>query len=76
MSDNERADSPPRMPRRGRNADDPRMIGPWKIGRTIGKGASGEHLHMIVSDAENTDDTTLRAGEDRQTCEDREVRSC
>ncbi|KLO08050.1 Pkinase-domain-containing protein [Schizopora paradoxa] len=29
------------MPRRGRNADDPRMIGPWKVGRTIGKGASG-----------------------------------
>ncbi|KAH8104005.1 kinase-like domain-containing protein [Cristinia sonorae] len=31
----------PRIPRRGKKDDDPKMIGLWKIGRTIGKGSSG-----------------------------------
>ncbi|THH32026.1 hypothetical protein EUX98_g2161 [Antrodiella citrinella] len=31
----------PRIPRRNRKDDDPKMIGLWKIGRTIGKGSSG-----------------------------------
>ncbi|TDL23777.1 Pkinase-domain-containing protein [Rickenella mellea] len=31
----------PRLPRTGRKSGDPRMIGGWKIGRTIGKGSSG-----------------------------------
>ncbi|KII87421.1 hypothetical protein PLICRDRAFT_112541 [Plicaturopsis crispa FD-325 SS-3] len=31
----------PHMPRRNKEADDPKMIGLWKIGRTIGKGSSG-----------------------------------
>ncbi|KAF8892071.1 kinase-like domain-containing protein [Infundibulicybe gibba] len=34
-------DSFPRMPRRNRPVDDPKMIGLWKIGRTIGTGSSG-----------------------------------
>ncbi|KAF9820578.1 hypothetical protein IEO21_01281 [Rhodonia placenta] len=29
------------MPRRSRREDDPKMIGLWKVGRTIGKGSSG-----------------------------------
>ncbi|KAI0051029.1 Pkinase-domain-containing protein [Auriscalpium vulgare] len=31
----------PRLPRRNRKGDDPKVIGLWKIGRTIGKGSSG-----------------------------------
>ncbi|KAG1907538.1 kinase-like domain-containing protein [Suillus fuscotomentosus] len=31
----------PRLPRRNRSGDDPKMIGLWKVGRTIGKGSSG-----------------------------------
>ncbi|KAH7924279.1 Pkinase-domain-containing protein [Leucogyrophana mollusca] len=31
----------PRLPRRNQAEDDPKMIGLWKIGRTIGKGSSG-----------------------------------
>lgn len=27
--------------RRGKKEDDPKMIGLWKIGRTIGKGSCG-----------------------------------
>ncbi|KAH9945731.1 kinase-like domain-containing protein [Amylocystis lapponica] len=30
-----------RIPRRNRQDDDPKMIGLWKVGRTIGKGSSG-----------------------------------
>ncbi|TCD67958.1 hypothetical protein EIP91_011759 [Steccherinum ochraceum] len=33
----------PRIPRRGKRDDDPKMIGLWKIGRTIGKGSSGAY---------------------------------
>ncbi|KAI0923775.1 hypothetical protein AcV5_009234 [Taiwanofungus camphoratus] len=29
------------MPRRNKKEDDPKMIGLWKVGRTIGKGSSG-----------------------------------
>ncbi|KAG9309519.1 Pkinase-domain-containing protein [Chiua virens] len=31
----------PRLPRKHRGEDDPKMIGLWKVGRTIGKGSSG-----------------------------------
>ncbi|KAG2123836.1 Pkinase-domain-containing protein [Suillus clintonianus] len=34
-------DEYPRLPRRNRSEDDPKMIGLWKVGRTIGKGSSG-----------------------------------
>ncbi|KAG0705566.1 Pkinase-domain-containing protein [Suillus ampliporus] len=34
-------DDYPRLPRRNRSEDDPKMIGLWKVGRTIGKGSSG-----------------------------------
>ncbi|KAG1728060.1 Pkinase-domain-containing protein [Suillus paluster] len=34
-------DGYPRLPRRNRSEDDPKMIGLWKVGRTIGKGSSG-----------------------------------
>ncbi|KAG2150302.1 Pkinase-domain-containing protein [Suillus bovinus] len=34
-------DDCPRLPRRNRTEDDPKMIGLWKVGRTIGKGSSG-----------------------------------
>ncbi|KAI0058992.1 hypothetical protein BV25DRAFT_1901867 [Artomyces pyxidatus] len=34
-------DDAPRLPRRNRKGDDPKVIGLWKIGRTIGKGSSG-----------------------------------
>ncbi|KAG1785573.1 Pkinase-domain-containing protein [Suillus plorans] len=34
-------DDYPRLPRRNRSGDDPKMIGLWKVGRTIGKGSSG-----------------------------------
>ncbi|OBZ73948.1 Serine/threonine-protein kinase HSL1 [Grifola frondosa] len=30
-----------RIPRRNKKDDDPKMIGLWKVGRTIGKGSSG-----------------------------------
>lgn len=30
-----------RVSRRARKENDPKMIGLWKIGRTIGKGSSG-----------------------------------
>ncbi|THH14632.1 hypothetical protein EW146_g5724 [Bondarzewia mesenterica] len=33
--------TPQRLPRRNRKGDDPKVIGLWKIGRTIGKGSSG-----------------------------------
>ncbi len=29
---------------RSRNRDDPKKIGLWKLGRTIGTGSSGEHI--------------------------------
>lgn len=32
----------PHLPRRNRKNDDPKVIGLWKIGRTIGQGASGK----------------------------------
>ncbi|KAF7796331.1 hypothetical protein EIP86_007508 [Pleurotus ostreatoroseus] len=35
------SDNMPHMSRRHRKDDDPKMIGLWKIGRTIGKGSSG-----------------------------------
>ncbi|THH05268.1 hypothetical protein EW145_g4923 [Phellinidium pouzarii] len=41
MSNEPRPITPPHLPRRGRKTDHPRMIGSWKIGRTIGKGATG-----------------------------------
>ncbi|KAL5531531.1 hypothetical protein ACEPAG_4408 [Sanghuangporus baumii] len=41
MAEQVRPVTPPQLPRRGRRSDHPRMIGPWKIGRTIGKGAMG-----------------------------------
>lgn len=31
--------------RRTREEDDPKMIGLWKIGRTIGKGSQGMDAH-------------------------------
>ncbi|KAH7914812.1 Pkinase-domain-containing protein, partial [Hygrophoropsis aurantiaca] len=31
----------PRLPRKNQGEDDPKMIGLWKVGRTIGKGSSG-----------------------------------
>ncbi|KAF8840829.1 Pkinase-domain-containing protein [Paxillus ammoniavirescens] len=34
-------DDYPRLPRKNRGDDDPKMIGLWKVGRTIGKGSSG-----------------------------------
>ncbi|OJA19916.1 hypothetical protein AZE42_03764 [Rhizopogon vesiculosus] len=34
-------DDHPRLPQRNRDKDDPKMIGQWKVGRTIGKGSSG-----------------------------------
>ncbi|KIK99345.1 hypothetical protein PAXRUDRAFT_132278 [Paxillus rubicundulus Ve08.2h10] len=34
-------DEYPRLPRKNRGDDDPKMIGLWKVGRTIGKGSSG-----------------------------------
>ncbi|OAX43216.1 Pkinase-domain-containing protein [Rhizopogon vinicolor AM-OR11-026] len=34
-------DDHPRLPRRNCDKDDPKMIGQWKVGRTIGKGSSG-----------------------------------
>lgn len=37
-------DDYPRLPRRNRGEDDPKMIGLWKVGRTIGKGSSGIYL--------------------------------
>ncbi|KAL4250336.1 hypothetical protein ABKN59_005915 [Abortiporus biennis] len=37
MSDSDSA----RIPRRSKKEDDPKMIGLWKIGRTIGKGSCG-----------------------------------
>ena len=55
MPDNSAPDSPPRLPRRGRKKDHPRMIGPWKIGRTIGKGAMGmyAYLHLYAINADS-----------------------
>ncbi|KAH0836330.1 Pkinase-domain-containing protein [Lanmaoa asiatica] len=35
------SDEYPRLPRKHRSEDDPKMIGFWKVGRTIGKGSSG-----------------------------------
>ncbi|KAG8214995.1 Pkinase-domain-containing protein [Butyriboletus roseoflavus] len=35
------SDEYPRLPRKHRSEDDPKMIGLWKVGRTIGKGSSG-----------------------------------
>ncbi|KAL4066024.1 kinase-like domain-containing protein [Scleroderma yunnanense] len=35
------ADEYPRLTRRDRSEEDPKMIGLWKVGRTIGKGSSG-----------------------------------
>ncbi|KAJ7760472.1 Pkinase-domain-containing protein [Mycena metata] len=35
------SDDTPRLPRRNLGADDPKRIGLWKIGRTIGTGSSG-----------------------------------
>jgi hypothetical protein len=37
---------------------DPKVIGPWRIGRTIGKGASGESLFVPAN---------FRSGEDCKT---------
>ncbi|KAH7885850.1 Pkinase-domain-containing protein [Phlebopus sp. FC_14] len=34
-------DDIPRLPRKTRGENDPKMIGLWKVGRTIGKGSSG-----------------------------------
>ena len=36
----------PRLPRKHRSEDDPKMIGLWKVGRTIGKGSSGTLLYI------------------------------
>ncbi|PSR72834.1 hypothetical protein PHLCEN_2v11331 [Hermanssonia centrifuga] len=41
------SDSIPRIPRRSKKDDDPKMIGLWKIGRTIGKGSSGTWVHFL-----------------------------
>ncbi|KAH8116297.1 kinase-like domain-containing protein [Phellopilus nigrolimitatus] len=41
MSDSQRPITPPKLPPRGRKTEDPRLIGPWKVGRTIGSGACG-----------------------------------
>lgn len=35
------SDESPRLSRLDRGEDDPKMIGLWKVGRTIGKGSSG-----------------------------------
>lgn len=34
----------PTLPRQNHGEDDPKMIGLWKVGRTIGKGSSGIYV--------------------------------
>ncbi len=41
----------PQNPSFARRGDDPKMIGYWKVGRTIGKGSSGwspRRLHRLL----------------------------
>lgn len=40
----------PRLPRKSRKEDDPKVIGLWKIGRTIGKGSSGKSSVPVAVD--------------------------
>ena len=44
---------------------DPKMIGPWRIGRTIGKGSSGQYIGSMVS---HQADRLNRESQDRQAC--------
>ena len=37
----------PRLPRKLKKEDDPKVIGLWKIGRTIGKGSSGTSSVLV-----------------------------
>jgi hypothetical protein len=39
----------PLLARKPRKEDDPKVIGLWKIGRTIGKGSSGKLLFFAAS---------------------------
>jgi hypothetical protein len=39
-----------RQEEKQRDRDDPKHVGPWRIGRTIGKGSSGE-LHSRLEDS-------------------------
>ena len=41
------------------------MIGPWRIGRTIGKGSSGQYIGSMVS---RQADRLNRESQDRQAC--------
>lgn len=45
MADTSSPITPPQMTKR--KSDHPRMIGQWKIGRTIGKGAMGNILDLL-----------------------------
>ena len=47
-------DDIPRMPRRNRPVDDPKMVGFWKIGRTLGQGAQGSNTLTTVKVCSNS----------------------
>lgn len=63
----------PRMPRKNKTADDPKMIGLWKIGRTIGQGSSGACLERIIR-LEYCTQVVFRSCSDCTTFEDRPIR--
>lgn len=58
--------------RRQRKDDDPKMIGLWKIGRTIGKGSSGALSLFGINVVLNV--YAHRTSEDRTSFEDRPIR--
>jgi hypothetical protein len=39
----------PRLASKLRKEDDPKVIGLWKIGRTIGKGSSGTPISVVLT---------------------------
>lgn len=67
------ADSFPHVQRRHKKDDDPKMIGLWKVGRTIGKGSSGALSFQRGRRRSPDVLNDLRKSQDRSTLKDREI---
>ncbi|TFY67557.1 hypothetical protein EVG20_g3901 [Dentipellis fragilis] len=57
----------PRLPRKNRKGDDPKVIGLWKIGRTIGKGSSGQSFNTAVISLAHTNKGRVRIARHAKT---------